>query len=1036
MVRKVSDGECHPDADNYTLFLSESQGQATGRPVSRTAVRITQVFLPMPVSFLTDRDRERLGRFPADIPLADISTYFTLVPADNTLVKAQRGDHNRLGFALQLCALRYLGFAPDDLASAPDPVVAYVAEQLGVAVDALVYYGQREQTRTNHLQEAQSYLGFRRGTEEDFQALTAWLLERALEHDKPTLLFQLACERLHRDKIVRPGVTSLEKIVAAARAQAGQATYDRLQPILTEERRRGIDQLLVLDAGINHIPLTWLRQTATANSAPAILAALAKLAYVHSQGVATWELGAINPNRLKFLAQLARKSTPRMLQRAPAERRYPILVAFLHETMIDVTDEVVELYDRCLNEAYTKARRELDAFRKSISRSTNEKVLLLRAIAELVVDEAITDDALRGAIYRRLPRERLRAVIEECNLIVRPPSDPYYDYLAKRYSYIRQFAPAFLDALTFQSNLVDDPLLKAIDVLKKLNAERRHGMPADAPLAFVPAGWRPYVVAQDGHVERRYWELCLLWELRKALRSGDIWVLRSRQYANPTSYLVPPTEWAKVRAEVCGQAKVSTDGPAWLGARAQELASLLPRVDRQLAGQGGVQVRDGKLSVPAIEAEKPPESALSLLITDRLPRVELSDLLIEADRWMRFSRHFEHAGGSEPRTPDFLANLYASLFAQACNFGLFEFARIAELSYDRLAWCTNWYIREETLRSAITNVVNQHHQLPLSKVWGGGTLSSSDGQRFPVSVRSKSAAALPRYFGYGRGVTFYTWTSDQYSQYGSKVITATVRDATYVLDEILDNETDLPIVEHTTDTTGYTELVFALFDLLGLQFSPRIRDLGDQRLYRMDRQATYPNLDPTVKGIIRQDLILKHWDDMLRVAGSLKLGWVSASLYISKLQSYPRQSTLTQALQEYGRLVKTIFILRYLESEAYRRRINLQLNKGEALHALRQFLFFANEGKIRKREDEDQRVQVGCLNLMTNVVIAWNTVEMAGVIENLKAEGYPVIDEDVAHLSPARYQHINPYGRYSFEVGDVPAEETLDLEQQGLPGFP
>ena len=108
----------------------------------------------------------------------------------------------------------------------------------------------------------------------------------------------------------------------------------------------------------------------------------------------------------------------------------------------------------------------------------------------------------------------------------------------------------------------------------------------------------------------------------------------------------------------------------------------------------------------------------------------------------------------------------------------------------------------------------------MSRHWGGGTLSSSDGQRFPVSGKVRNATALPRYFGYGKGVTFYTWTSDQFSQYGTKVIPATVRDATYVLDEILDNETELPILEHTTDTAGYTEIVFALFDLLGLQFSP------------------------------------------------------------------------------------------------------------------------------------------------------------------------------------------------------------------------
>ena len=152
------------------------------------------------------------------------------------------------------------------------------------------------------------------------------------------------------------------------------------------------------------------------------------------------------------------------------------------------------------------------------------------------------------------------------------------------------------------------------------------------------------------------------------------------------------------------------------------------------------------------------------------------------------------------------------------------------------------------------------------------------------------ATALPRYFGYGKGVTFYTWTSDQFSQYGTKVIPATVRDATYVLDEILDNETELPILEHTTDTAGYTEIVFALFDLLGLQFSPRIRDLGDQRLYPpRPPEATTPTWGRCSRGGSTATGSCDHWDDLLRVAGSLKRGWVTASLLIGKLQSYPPQ---------------------------------------------------------------------------------------------------------------------------------------------------
>ena len=429
-------------------------------------------------------------------------------------------------------------------------------------------------------------------------------------------------------------------------------------------------------------------------------------------------------------------------------------------------------------------------------------------------------------------------------------------------------------------------------------------------------------------------------------------------------------------------------------------------------------MEDGDLIVTPLEAEDRPESAVILerLIDERLPQVGLSELLVEVDGWTDFSGCFQHASGREPRSPDMTRHLYASVLAQGCNLGLTRMAQICDHAYDRLAWCTTWYLREETLRPAVAAVVNFQHRQPMSRHWGGGTLSSSDGQRFPASGKVRNATALPRYFGYGKGVTFYTWTSDQFSQYGTKVIPTTVRDATYVLDEILDNETELPILEHTTDTAGYTEIVFALFDLLGLQFSPRIRDLGDQQLYRLDRSRTYPNLEPRLKGRIRRDLILRRWDDLLRVAGSLKRGWVTASLLISRLQSYRRQNALTRALQEYGRLVKTIFILRYLESEQLRRRINTQLNKGESLHSLREFLFFANRGKIRRKQEEEQVHQATSLNLLTNCVIAWNTVYMAAAIDRLRIDGHPVQESDLSHLSPCRYEHINPYGKYAFEM--------------------
>jgi TnpA family transposase len=975
----------------------------------------------MPGQFLTAAERERLERFPGEVSPMDLIAFFTLSESDRQQIPVTSAASNRLGFALQLCALRYLGFAPDDLSTAPAGVIRHVAEQLDVPFEGVSDYGKRPQTRTDHLRVIVRYLGFRRATPRKLEALGRWLVERALEHDKPTLLLQLACEKLHQEKVLRPGVTSLERLVVAARQEAEQETYRRLRPLLVGDRKALLDGLLVVDEARGRSPLAWLQQGTCSNSPKAILAAIERREFLKRHGVDRWTLDAIPPNRRKFLAGLARRSTNQALQRMSDERRYPILAAFLHQSVVEIADDLIDTFDRCLAQSYARASRDLEDYRISVARETNEQVRLFRDLAGVVLDPEIGDHAVRAAIFARIPEATLRGALDAANRIARPIEDHGFDFLEDRYTYLRQFSPAFLETFTFRSHRRGDPLLEGLDVIRRLNGTGQRILPEDLPLGFVPSRWRPYILEAGSAAERRhYYELCVLWELRAALRSGDVWLEGSRRYADPETYLIPRARWPEVRPEVCRQVGIGPDGVSRLERREAELRELLPRIDEILAREEKVRIERGELVVSPLEAEDVPESVeeLATLVDERLPLVDLSELLIEVDGWTGFSRCLEHAGGGGLRSPDLQLHLYASILAQGCNLGLTRMAQIADVTYRQLAWCTNWHLREETLKAAVARIVDFQYHQPLSRHWGGGTLSSSDGQRFPVSGKIPNATALPRYFGHGRGVTFYTWTSDQFSQYGTKVIPATVRDATYVLDEILDNETELPILEHTTDTAGYTELVFALFDLLGLQFSPRIRDLGDQHLYRIDPGRTYPHLRGRLKGRIHRDRIVARWEDLLRVAGSLKLGWVTASLLISKLQSYPRQNTLTRALQEYGRLIKTIFILRYLESEDYRRRINAQLNKGESLHSLREFLFFANRGKVRRKQEEEQTHQALCLNLLTNAVVAWNTVYMAAAIEQIRREGHPVQDADLVHLSPARYEHINPYGKYRFAVDE------------------
>jgi TnpA family transposase len=284
--------------------------------------------------------------------------------------------------------------------------------------------------------------------------------------------------------------------------------------------------------------------------------------------------------------------------------------------------------------------------------------------------------------------------------------------------------------------------------------------------------------------------------------------------------------------------------------------------------------------------------------------------------------------------------------------------------------------------------------------WGDGTTSSSDGQNFKAGDRGQFAGQVNPKYGSEPGVQFYTHISDQYAPFHTKVINATVRDATHVLDGLLYHESDLRIEEHYTDTAGFTDHVFALMHLLGFRFAPRIRDLADKRLYIPGDTKRYPTLAGLIGGSINVKHIRAHWDEILRLTASIQQGTVTASLMLRKLGSYPRQNGLAVTLRELGRIERTLFTLDWLQNVELRRRVQSGLNKGEAKNALARAVFFNRLGELRDRRFENQRYRASGLNLVVAAIVLWNTVYLERSTAALREHGQPGDDKLLQHLSP------------------------------------
>jgi TnpA family transposase len=488
--------------------------------------------------------------------------------------------------------------------------------------------------------------------------------------------------------------------------------------------------------------------------------------------------------------------------------------------------------------------------------------------------------------------------------------------------------------------------------------------------------------------------------------------------AGSERYLMGRDTFVELRKKGELPVSVETDFARYMIERSDLLQRRLDEVHRLIdTGElDNVEITRDGFSIKPHRGAPIPDAAMAFAdrVNAALPRIKITDLLVEVDAWTGFTDQFTHLRTGLPA--DDKQALLSVILADGINLGLTRMAEAAPgSSFKRLSRIADWYVREECYSRALAEVVNQHHRAELSGYWGDGTTSSSDGQHFPLGSTGKELGHVNPKYGSQPVVIFYTHISDQYSPYHTKCIATNARDATFVLDGLLYHESDLVIEEHYTDTAGFTDHVFALCHLLGFRFAPRLRDIGERRLYPIGDQRRWPKLAPAFGEGIQIREIESPWDDVLRLASSIRLGTVTASLIVRKLAAYPRQNRLALAMRELGRIERTLFLLNWMQDPALRGRVQAGLNKGEAKHALSRAVFFNRLGELRDRSFESQSSRASGLNLVVAAIILWNTHYLEKAIEQVRQE-IQVPDEYLQYLSPLGWDHINLTGDYIWNL--------------------
>ena len=953
-------------------------------------------------TILTERQRSALF----DLPTDEISLlrHYTLADDDLEYIHTRRRSHNRFGFALQLCALRFPGrlLAPGEVI--PQEISRFLAAQLGLKPDDLMGYAAREETRHEHLAALRDHYGYKMFSGRGARDLKVWLASEAeVARSNKDLAWRFV-NKCQDAQIILPGISVIERLCADALVAAERRVETRIVERLSGPIESQLDALLAESVDGRVSRFIWLRQFEVGKNSANINRLLDRLEFLQGVELPLDVLDGVPPHQMTRLRRQGERYFTDGLQDISSDRRLAILAVCAVEWRAAIADAVVENHDRIVGKIWRDAKRLCDTQVNDAKASLQETLRSFKRLGTALLEAKEDDAPLDPVVTTACGWHNLESLVATAAQLSDTMSAEPLAHVVQGYHRFRRYVPRMLRALDIAAASVAEPLLSAAKIIEN-NKDV-----VERPTTFLRRNskWSRHLKAA-GSDNHRLWEVAVMSHLRDAFRSGDIWLENSRRYGDLKQALVS-IEAAKATPRLT----VPFDSEAWLNDRKARMADGLRRL--ALAAKAGVipggSIENGILKIDRLTAAVPAEAdELVLDLYRRLPDVRITDMLLEADKAIGFTDAFTHLRTGAPCKDRI--GLLNVLLAEGLNLGLSKMAEATNThDYPQLSRLSRWHVESDAINRALAMVIKAQSALPMARFWGAGVTASSDGQFFPASRQGEAMNLINAKYGNAPGLKAYTHVSDQFGPFATQNIPATVSEAPYILDGLLMNEAGKNIRQQYADTGGFTDHVFAVTSLLGYRFIPRIRDLPSKRLYVFDPGSVPKELKGLIGGKIREGTIVTNWPDILRSAATMVAGVMPPSQLLRKFAAHPRQHDLAIALREIGRIERTLFIIDWLLDADMQRRAQIGLNKGESHHALKNALRIGRQGEIRDRTSEGQHYRMAGLNLLAAIIIFWKTDQLGKAVAQRKRAGLDCSAALLAHISPLGWAHILITGEY------------------------
>ncbi len=969
--------------------------------------------------------------------------YFSLNIDLLSMLDKLRTVTNKVGFLLQLGYFKSHGkFYTANQFRKQD--IDYVIKLLNLNVAQLDFSLYQKRTPATHRKKILTYLQWKpldETTQLDIFELLVWHVKN--QHS-PKQLFLIVIDYCWQNKIELPSCHQISSLITNAYNKNESTIITQLKSLINPNHETSLMKLICVDNNdkkkFNRPFITRLKQINQSLRPSDIqenVKTFIQIKHYFDEFKLIYNELDLSDQATEYFAIWVQKAES--FQISSVSDKYNLylhLLAYIKHQYFSRQDTLIDIFLKSVQSALNTARKQLlieekktcsdrNKSIKQLTQSNKDTRLLIDEITQIVkysdipgVDKLQQIEVLIDQYHTQYNDEEKQHIIvieNRLNYIVK--QHELFDMLGSLSTRLQRRVSSIVKQIAFNQETSETDLIDAIDYFQSMNGT----IQIDAPTLFLTQNEQE-AVFKDGKMRVSLYKILLFIHIADAIKSGKLNLKDSYRYKAIQEYLIDKSSWENQKETLLQNAGLSkyTDPNSVLHDLKQTLNEKYDNVNkRHLIGDNPYLTIDNKspkINTPRVENDK--MEYISTLLTQSA-HTPILQVLSDVNQASQFTSCFKHHSNKHKKMKPADHTIFAGILGNGCNIGLGRMANISVgITEDILKNVVNWCFSLKNIQAANNKILGLINRLALAKCFKhrqNELHTGSDGRKVNVAVDSLHANYSFKYFGKDKGVTMYTFLDERHMLFYSTVISASDREAAYVIDGLLQNEVIKSDI-HSTDTHGFTETIFAATHLIGTSFAPRFKKIADQNIYAFKSRKTYEYSDYQLlpSRSIDQKIIREQWDDLLRFMATIKLKHTSASQLFKRLSSYAKDHPLYKALKEFGRIIKSLFILTYYDEVALRQRIEKQLNKVELSNKFANAVFFANNREFKKGDLESQKIATACMVLIQNAIVLWNYLYLSQLLsEKRKSERQNIIDT-IKHGSMITWQHINLQGEYDF----------------------